>query len=166
MPQDHLHRQHCFNRIEQELKLDHTALPDRAAEPDSVTTGYIYDNANRLFILAHSTPTDTLAAYAYLYDSSGNRAAVTETVRLTNTSDLIREAANGFETGTFSAWTSHVNDNAPYLIGTANPNVLPCPGTPSLETHTLPPCWTITVLTIANPNPTPGMASVVSPRTR
>jgi len=86
--------------------------------------------------------------------------------RLTTTTDLIREAANGFETGTFSAWTSHVNDNAPYLIGTANPNVLPCPGTPSLETHTLPPCWTITVLTIANPNPTPGMASVVSPRTR
>ncbi len=80
-----------------------------AAQPNSVTTGYVYDHADRLLILAHSTPTDTLAAYAYEYDPSGNRAAVTETVRLTTTSDLI--FANGFETGTLSAWSSSVTDS-------------------------------------------------------
>jgi RHS repeat-associated protein len=79
-----------------------------ASQPNGVKSTYTYDNADRLLILAHSTPTDTLAAYAYLYDASSNRAAVTETVRLTNTTDLI--FANGFETGTLSAWTGSVSD--------------------------------------------------------
>jgi hypothetical protein len=91
-----------------------------AAQLNSVTTGYVYDSADRLLILAHSTPTDTLAAYAYLYDASGNRAAMTETVRLTNTPDLIREAANGFETGTLSAWTDSENDSGDLSASTAS----------------------------------------------
>jgi YD repeat-containing protein len=44
------------------------------------TSGYVYDEAGRLDLLTHASPTQTLASYDYRLDAVGNRTALTETL--------------------------------------------------------------------------------------
>ncbi|MBL8093257.1 MAG: hypothetical protein JNL73_03735 [Anaerolineales bacterium] len=77
--------------------------------PNGVRTVYGYDAAQRLQSLAHSTTAQTLGAYTYTVDATGNRTAVTETLASLETTvaspDLFDTIyADGFEAGDLAGW--------------------------------------------------------------
>jgi len=73
--------------------------------PDGVTAAYTYDGLNRQTGMTHSTKYNTLSSFQYTYDAAGNRTSASETLRQVGAFDLI--FADGFESGNFSAWSSH-----------------------------------------------------------
>lgn len=115
--------------------------------PNGVRTVYGYDTAQRLQTLTHSTLSQTLGAYTYTVDASGNRTAVTESlmqdVAPTNVVDPI--FANGFENGTTlpGAWSGttgtgvSVTSTSP-ITGTYSLLVTPSGTTARYITDTLP----------------------------
>ncbi len=65
--------------------------------PNGVNSAYTYDIAGRLTQIDHADASETLARFAYTYNSNGNRTAVTESLHIGQPNESITTITYGYD---------------------------------------------------------------------